>query len=1147
MPKLDPSLFPENDPIRYGSARRRERLFLPAYVNEAAIKQLPLNDADIERSHGVFRDWAALELTGKLRSKKEDTLRGEFLTRVFGEGLGYGLLSDNTNQWDLEPEYGVNGGEADAAIGWFPGSQPDALRAVVEVKGPTVDVDRDRLGGRTPVQQLWDYLAAAPECEWGILTNMVSFRLYHRNRTPHRFEHVALQELVDFARFKRFYVLFSRLGLLPRRRGEKSAIDNLLTRTDTRQKEVGDKLYEHYSVERLALIHHLHREQKRDVDTAIRITQRLLDRIMFVAFCEDRSLLPERCTERAWTDIPPFSKVTNPRWQSFRDLFRSIDGGNVREGITAFNGGLFRFDPEVDDLELDDNWTNFFKAVGEYDFRDEVNVEVLGHLFEKSVTELERLRSGGLFEAITSNETASAQMPKSALRKRSGIYYTPREFTELIVRLTISATLDERFDVAARRHDIDPDSPNNRQDRDDHLGYQRECLAILRSLRVCDPACGSGAFLIRAYDALEERYDAVVERLRALGESGADALARNVPDLILSRNLFGVDLSPEAVEITQLALWIRSARTQRTLADLSANVCYGNSLVNDPALNLDAFRWHERFPDVFGGDEPGFDCVIGNPPWERIKLQEREFFSLSAPNIAAAVNAANRRKLIAALEEGNPELYRRYLTAKEQAERMLDYVRASGRYPLMGKGDVNLYAVFTELARTIVAPRGRIGLLVPSGIATDATTQGFFNDLIESHTLHQLYDFENKKPYFVDVHRSFKFSTIIMGGASCTREVTDFVFFAHEVDELKDPKRHVPLTAKDMALLNPNTRTCPVFRSRRDADLTRAIYNRIPILIDHNRKEGGNPWGIRFMRMFDQTNAAELFHTAEQLKKMGLKRDGARWSKGQRVFLPLYEAKMVQMYDHRAASVIVDEDNWMRQGQTESTSLVKHQNPEYIVEPRWWVDQAEVDRALEGCAASGLLAFKDVTSPTNQRTMIASFIPRCGVLNSAPLALTGDDVSVRLECCLLANLNSFALDFVARQKVGNVHLNFFIVEQLPVLPPDAYKEKCPWNKRLTLERWISDRVLKLTCTAEDMAPLAEAAGFEKRIYKWDPTERAKLMAELDAAYFHLYGLSRDDVEYLLSTFSVASRRDELDFGVTALGELILGAYDILGS
>ncbi|MFA7486202.1 MAG: restriction endonuclease, partial [Phycisphaerae bacterium] len=599
--------------------------------------------------------------------------------------------------------------------------------------------------------------------------------------------------------------------------------------------------------------------------------------------------------------------------------------------------------------------------------------------------------------------------------------------------------------------------------------------------------------------------------------------------------------------ITQLALWLRSAKKNKTLADLSKNIICGNSLISDPDVDARAFDWHKAFPDIFKRPNSGFDCVIGNPPWERIKLQEREFFDAAAPEIASAANAAQRRKLIEKLQTSNPQLYQKYINAKAYAEKSLSSIRSCGRYPLTGKGDINTYAVFAELAHSIVSPTGCVGLLVPTGIATDKTNEDFFAKLVNTQSIYGLYDFENKAPVFPDVHRSYKFSVLLFGGSKNISKSAKFVFFAHKMEDLKDKSRHIELSSRDFKLLNPNTRTCPIFRSSRDANLTKYIYKRVPVLWNRTRKESGNPWGIKFFRMFDQTNKAELFHTAEQLKKDGFKRDGVVWKKRKQVFLPLYEAKMIQMYDHRAASVIVDSKNWFRQRQPDETSLVQHQNPEFAVESGWWTSKEVVEKSLGETISPALLAFKNVTSPTNQRTMIAAFIPSVGVINSAPLIRFTNKLRPTLECCLLANLNAFVLDYVSRQKIGNVNLNFFLIEQFPMFHPDYYLSHCPWNKKQTLEKWISDRVLKLTCTSNDMIPLAKAADFKPPVHKWNEEERCDLMAQLDAAFFLLYGIERNDVEYILSTFAGVQKESKSMFAGMSTSERILNHYDKLKS
>ena len=257
---------------------------------------------------------------------------------------------------------------------------------------------------------------------------------------------------------------------------------------------------------------------------------------------------------------------------------------------------------------------------------------------------------------------------------------------------------------------------------------------------------------------------------------------------------------------------------------------------------------------------------------------------------------------------------------------------------------------------------------------------------------------------------------------------------------------------------------------------------------------------------------------------------------------------MCRPYDHRHGSVLVNESAWYMQGRSAHTSPVQHQNPEYFAFPRYWVsEESLVARAPSN--RKWFIGFRDVARNDDTRTFLANIVPYAGVTNKLPLLLT--NAAAPLELCLLANLCAFPFDYVVRQKLGDVSMNFFIVEQLPVLSPDAYAKPCPWDRRATLESWISERVLKLTCTAEDMLPLADACGFTGgsfqaeyggRLNKWDEAERAELMAELDAAFFHLYGIARDDVEYILSTFKGIHDRQTLFPGIPSVAERIVQKY-----
>lgn len=1134
-------LFPELNKARYGENRRARPLFLPALLEKESRDQR-LKGPNQDHAYEIICKWAVIESSGKLDSMKETSIEGEFCKEIFGEALGYTLFADNKENWNFQQKYFVNGGQADAAIGIFGARQKPQVRAVIELKGPKVNVDKDRFNGRTPVQQCWDYLYNVPECPWGIVCNYVSFRLYHRNQTPRAYELFTLHDLRQRENFLKFYYLLEKGGLLPTPLQRIPRAEMLLENCTTRQREVGSELYARYHDERLKLITYLSGSERNfPPDKAIRVAQKLLDRIIFIAFCEDRGLLPPKSLSESWAYVAPFERATPRKWKNFLALFESIDKGNINRDIPPYNGGLFREDADIDKLDLDDEWTDFFKIVGDYDFAYEVNVDVLGHIFEKSINDIEKIRLTGVFES--KEEKPSGKMAKSAERKKGGIYYTPPEFTGFIAENTVGTIADQRIKLLEKNFGVRLDQIDAKTEKKRVTAFAQNTIEELQNIKIVDPACGSGAFLIRAYNILEDKYVEILDTLEIHEPKLADELRDKVSDFILHDNLFGVDLSPEAVEIAQLALWLRSAYKRKTLADLSKNIVCGNSLISNKQTDPLALDWKETFKDVFSRPNPGFDCVIGNPPWERMKLQEREFFDTSAPDIASADNAAKRRKLIDKLKTKNPDLYQKYLDAQSKADNSLAYIRNCDRYPLTGKGDINTYAVFAELAHSIVSPIGRVGLLVPTGIATDKTNEDFFAKLVNSQTLSGLYDFENKAPIFPDVHRSYKFSVLLFGGSKNKSKSADFVFFAREMNDIKDDSRHIDLSARDFKLLNPNTQTCPIFRTRRDANLTKYIYKRVPVLWNRTRKKGGNPWGIKFFTMFHQTNDAELFHTAEQLKADGFKREGPNWKKRKQVFLPLYEAKMIQMFDHRAASIIMDEENWVRQGQPDATSLVQHQNPEFSSEPRWWVDKSEVDRSLDKNVRAAYISYKDVTSSTNQRTMIAGFIPHVAVLNSAPLILVEPDAPFKTTCCLLANLNSFAMDFIARQKVGGVHLNYFIVEQFPMFLPDFYKQKCPWDKKQTLKKWISDRVLKLTCTSNDMNPLAEAAGFKPKVHKWDSAERLNLMAELDAAYFLLYGIKRNDVEYILSTFQGLQKESPDLLAGSTTTDRILQFYD----
>ena len=559
-------------------------------------------------------------------------------------------------------------------------------------------------------------------------------------------------------------------------------------------------------------------------------------------------------------------------------------------------------------------------------------------------------------------------------------------------------------------------------------------------------------------------------------------------------------------------------------------------------------HWEAAFPGVWhrwqdARPQGGFDAIIGNPPWDRIKLQEVEWFATRLPDVARAPTAAARSAGIQRLRARGAPLAAEFDAAKEAAESLGRLVRASGHYPLLSGGDINLYSLFVERAMGLIKPDGFVGLLTPSGIYADMTAAAFFKSVSTSGRVGGLFDFENKKVFFKDVHASFKFCALIFGGEERQFDETACAFFLHDTETISDLDRCFPLTPEDFARVNPNTGTAPVFRTRRDAEITRRIYERHPVLVDRSGGEERRAWPVRYVRMFDMTNDSHLFRTSAQLDNEGFYPvDGNRWRRGEEVYLPLYEGKMVQAFDHRAASVVVNPENLSRPALPREARLDEHANPNWLPNPQFWVGEVESDWPP---GLGWTVAFKDVTAPTNGRTVIAAVVPCTACGNTLPVLMPSNDTMdeyVGDAWLLAAWLNSLPLDFVARQKVQGQHLNLYIVEQLPLIAPEDYDRQFGAT---TARDLVRDHVLRLTYTAHDMAPFARDMGYDGPPFAWDEEEHRHLRARLDALYFHLYGLSRDDADYVLGTFPIVRRTDEAQFGTYRTRDLILAYMNAL--
>jgi hypothetical protein len=563
------------------------------------------------------------------------------------------------------------------------------------------------------------------------------------------------------------------------------------------------------------------------------------------------------------------------------------------------------------------------------------------------------------------------------------------------------------------------------------------------------------------------------------------------------------------------------------------------------------FHWHVAFAHIFrvpkqaeaveneqAGWSGGFDVELGNTPWERIKVQEREWFAAHRPDIANAVNTTERKQKIQALKAEDPYLYVQFVERCRQSDGESHFVHHSGKYPLCGRGDLNTFAVFAEVNRLLLKPTGQLGCIVPSSMATADTTKYFFQDLMASKALASYYDFENRqKTFFPAVDSRMRFALMTLSGKQQPVEQADFVFFAHRVEDLAQSDRHIRLTLNDINLLNPGTKTCPTFRSQREFAITKQIYQTIPVLGQSGSQR--DRWQLRISQgLFSQTADSHLLQPATAIEP------------NQTDLIRCYEARMIGSFNHREGSAGITDKNTFRTGVSIPISDQERIDPHFLAQSRYWASPSDTaQRILQGYPYQWLIGFKDVTSATNTRTMIACVLPKTAVLCSIRLVFLEDyrDTAPGILLSLLAHWNSFCFDFFCRQSTPGNHLSDYIIRQLPTLPPSTYQKLCPWDAALTLEEWILLRVLELTYTAWDLQGFAQDCGYEEAPFPWNPDRRSWLQAELDAAFFHLYAIQRDDVDFMLEGFPIVKRKDKQKFGSFQAKHRILKIYDQLAT
>ena len=662
------SLFPADAPLPAPLTAYDPSIALPDFV--ARVEKLRL--------------WQQRIASGYVTSTKEEVLKSEFLSKVFGQALGYEEERTDYRQLVLEKKTNVDGTKPDGALGQFAADPKGALggpvRAVVELKDARTLLDaKQKLGAKgraeTPVEQAFSYPSKnGASCRWVLVSNFVELRLYAANDQT-RAEVFDFRTLPDQpAQLRRFFALLAAGQVLPLPGQPDAPLDLALRQRQEQEARISKEFYRDYRAARRALLDHLI-EQNPAVEPLVLLghTQKLLDRVIFICFCEDKRIIPEK-TFKHLLDIVEanvFDRADDSIYRSVRGLFNFIDKGNEKPKINRFNGGLFAADSALDKLVIKDGAMKPVVELGGYDFASDLNVNILGHIFEQSLADLEAERA-----RLTGQVPPNTKLGK---RKQDGIFYTPDYITRYIVGQAVGGWLRERRDesgIDALPELTETDLASIRSIKtatsarlavpttrvQQHITAWEAYGLRLRTIRILDPACGSGAFLNEAFGYLLREGQTVNDALAKLRADQRDAFL-DLDRHILRNNLYGVDLNPESVQISRLSLWLQTANPGRPLTALDHSIRTGNSLIADPAVAGDrAFDWHQAFPEVFA--DGGFDVVVGNPPYAKIATSQLK-----------------------------QHFIREYQTAQYQ---------------------LDLYLLFIEKGIKLLNPKGAIGYIVPN-------------------------------------------------------------------------------------------------------------------------------------------------------------------------------------------------------------------------------------------------------------------------------------------------------------------------------------------------------------------------------------------------------------------------------------------------
>lgn len=573
------------------------------------------------------------------------------------------------------------------------------------------------------------------------------------------------------------------------------------------------------------------------------------------------------------------------------------------------------------------------------------------------------------------------------------------------------------------------------------------------------------------------------------------------------------------------------------------------------------FHWCVEFPEVFAYNG-GFDVMCGNPPWDKLQMEDEKWFVGKNPDIVNAPNQAARNSMITNLAETNPKLLKEYKDARNTIASQSNYIKNGVRFSLCNRGKIELSSLFAELCLQFA--KEAWGLVIPTSIATSDGNKIFFAKLIEENRLISIFDFYNSEGIF-DIHRQFKFCLLTVGEKRTSPRDVRGGFYLTRIDHLNDPNRIYSIETKDFITINPNTKNCAVFRTKKDADITKKIYRLVPIM--YNEATQQNPWGIQLGTLFNMASDSKLFMTRKQLLDRGGTLDNnAIFIVGNTKYVPLYEGKLFYIYNHHYGEF---PNEGKRPNSIDNTPSSTLNDPSSSLVPWYWIKKEESERKHVKYDSSGKLiwewkhnyhiGFRDVTNSTSVRTCICSLLPgEIGAGDKAPLIFPTQ--TNKLNMCLLAMISSITFDYITRQKVGGLSLAFFIMKQLPFLPPSVFSDDLEWKivKRVILlcyfnhdlDGWAEE--LWEEMTPKQRAEIPELG--RKECFIYDPDKRAVWQAELDAIFAHLYGLTTEELRYILDpedvcgkgcineTFRVLKDNEIREFGEYRTKRLVMEAW-----